>query len=86
MEEVKNFNAKEIALSDLEEQAIIKYEEKSGKPYRKAVVNTAQQIKCMKCGAPYTLMKAVDSDGNKLYFCKKCVMERARELKRQGKI
>ena len=80
--EVKDLDTKEVALSDLEKQAIIKYE-KEGKPYRKTIINTATQIKCAKCGSPYSLMKAVD---NELYFCKNCVMQRARELRRQGKI
>ena len=83
--EVKDLDTKEVALSDLEKQAIIKYE-KEGKPYRKTTINTATQIKCVKCGSPYSLMKAVDNEGNKLYFCKNCVMQRARELRRQGKI
>ena len=37
--EVKDLDTKEVALSDLEKQAIIKYE-KEGKPYRKTTINT----------------------------------------------
>lgn len=76
-ESIKGIADKHI--SELEEKAIIKYE-KNTKPYRKSYKNEGRQIKCQKCGSPYSLIKHVDDNGKEFWFCKKCIMERAREI------
>lgn len=73
----------EIDIRELENEAIIKYE-KETKPYRKKYESNAIQIKCQKCGSTHNLMKHVDDKTKtEFWFCKNCVMERAREIARK---
>lgn len=73
----------EMDIRELENEAIIKYE-KETKPYRKKYESNVIQIKCQKCGSTRNLTKTVV--GNKTYwFCKDCIMQRARELKNNRK-
>ena len=90
MEDLNREITDKKTISELEESAIIKYE-KHNKPYRNTYRNEGRQIKCQKCGSPYSLMKHVDSMGKEFWFCKNCIMERAKEIaiekrnKKEGK-
>lgn len=74
-------------IKGIEEQAVIKYE-KGAKPYRAPKYKpTVQQIKCEKCGSSYNLMKYTDKNtGRDFWFCKACVVERAKEIQREKKV
>lgn len=73
-----------------EEEAIEIYE-KGSKPYRKISRSIPKQIVCQKCGATTQLMK-VRYKGQDYWFCKACIMEKARQesdkirAKQQNKI
>lgn len=68
-------------ISDLESQAIMKYE-KNAKHYRPLKYRPIpRQIKCQKCGSVYNLIKHKDENGNEYWFCKQCIIQRAKELK-----
>ena len=75
---------KEIAekVRELEEKGlIIKKYEKGQKPYREPkYVPVGKKITCQKCGSTHNLMKHVDATGEEFWFCKQCVIERAREI------
>ena len=74
---------RDIDYKKAEQEAIIKYE-KSAKPYRPIYRDTGSTIKCEKCGSTRSLTKTVV--GNETYwFCKDCIMQRARELKNNRK-
>lgn len=67
-------------IADFESKAIFKYE-KSAKPYRPAkYIPIPRQVRCQKCGAVHNLTKHKDENGNEYWFCKKCIMDRAREI------
>lgn len=70
---------RDIDYKKAEQEAIIKYE-KGAKPYRPVYRDTSSTIKCEKCGSVRNLSKAV-VDGEIYWFCKDCIMQRARELK-----
>ena len=74
-------------IEQMENEAVIKYE-KNSKPYRQKFKSVGVQIKCQQCGSSFNLMKHVDTKtGKEFWFCKTCVMERARQItkEREGK-
>lgn len=78
--ELNNKHLDKEQISDLESKAILKYE-RDAKPYRAMYTPIPRQIKCQKCGAVYNLIKHKDENGNEYWFCKDCIIQRARELK-----
>lgn len=67
---------------ELEQNAITKYE-KGDRHYRVKYRPTATRIKCIKCGSVNNLSKYTDKNGTEFWFCKECIMQRARELSKE---
>ena len=61
----------------LEEGAIVKYESPSSRVKYRPI---STQIICQKCGSSKNLTKTI-VDGKEFWFCRDCIMQRAKELK-----
>lgn len=79
-EELKSATYNETK-QELENEAILKYE-KNAKPYRKTFIPKVVELRCQKCGSPYTLTKHI-VDGKEYWFCKACLYERMREISKK---
>lgn len=70
-------------VEELEQSGLIvkKYEKKT-KPYRQPKYRpVGKRITCCKCDSPYNLTKYIDEDtGKEYWFCKSCIVERAKEI------
>lgn len=67
-----------------EKNAIIKYE-KGSKSYRPKFRENIRPVVCQKCGSPYNLIKT-NIDGEDYWFCKPCIMQRAKQIKNQKEV